>query len=124
MLGLMAVAVVVGIGAFVALLAPYCAYGRIVQSLMSPLWLWADNQLAAWAERSGSYAFYSVDVWLKSLGMARRPDVLQHDLSRRNHPRLPLEIFAVQTGDRHLEMQWLRTLRAQLQRRLHRQSQS
>lgn len=68
MLGLMAVAVVVGIGALVALLAPYSAYGRIVQSLMSPLWLWADNQLAAWAEKSGSYAFYSVDVWLKSVG--------------------------------------------------------
>ena len=48
---------------------------------MSPLWLWADNQLAAWAERSGSYAFYSVDVWLKSLGTLTVAAVTEHDFS-------------------------------------------
>ncbi|MDE5690305.1 MAG: 4Fe-4S binding protein, partial [Duncaniella sp.] len=68
MLALMAVALIAGIGSVVALLAPYSAYGRIVQSLLSPLWMWGDNLLASWAERSGSYAFYSVDIWLKSVG--------------------------------------------------------
>lgn len=38
MLALMAIAVVLGIGSFVALLAPYSAYGRIVQSLLAPVW--------------------------------------------------------------------------------------
>lgn len=65
MLALMAVAIVAGISAFVALLAPYSAYGRIVQSLLAPLWDWGNNLLAIWAERHGSYAFYTVDIWLK-----------------------------------------------------------
>lgn len=66
MLALMVVAVIAGIGSFVALLAPYSAYGRIAQSLVSPFWLWGNNLLASWAEKHDSYAFYSVDVWLAS----------------------------------------------------------
>lgn len=65
MLALMIAAVVAGVGAFVALLAPYSAYGRIVQSLLAPVWQWGNNMLARWAEAHDSYAFYSVDVWLK-----------------------------------------------------------
>ncbi|MDE5989248.1 MAG: 4Fe-4S binding protein [Duncaniella sp.] len=65
---LMALAIAAGIGSLVALLAPYSSYGRIVQSLLSPLWLWGNNLLASWAERADSYAFYSVDIWLKSSG--------------------------------------------------------
>lgn len=65
MLGLMVVAVLAGIGAFVALLAPYSAFGRIAQSLLAPVWLWGNNLLAGWAESHESYAFYTVDVWLK-----------------------------------------------------------
>ena len=65
MLGLMVVAVLAGIGAFVALLAPYSAFGRIAQSLLAPVWLWGNNMLAGWAESHESYAFYTVDVWLK-----------------------------------------------------------
>ena len=65
MLAFMAIAIVCGIGAFVALLAPYSAYGRIAQSFLAPLWEWGNNLLAKWAESRGSYAFYSVDVWLK-----------------------------------------------------------
>lgn len=65
MLVLMIAAVVAGVGAFVALLAPYSAYGRIVQSLLAPVWQWGNNMLARWAEAHDSYAFYSVDVWLK-----------------------------------------------------------
>lgn len=66
MLALMVVAVVAGISAVVTLLAPYSAYGRIVWSLLSPIWQWGNNLLARWAESRGSYDFYSVDVWLRS----------------------------------------------------------
>lgn len=65
MLLLMGAAIIAGIGAFVALLAPYSAYGRIVQSLLAPLWQWGNNLLARWSEARGDYMFYSVDVWLK-----------------------------------------------------------
>lgn len=65
MLVLMIAAIVAGVGVFVALLAPYSAYGRIVQSLLAPVWQWGNNLLARWAEAHDSYAFYSVDVWLK-----------------------------------------------------------
>ena len=49
------------------LLAPYSAYGRIVSNLFAPLYLWGNNLLAYIAGRMDSYAFYSVDVWMKSL---------------------------------------------------------
>ena len=52
---------------FGTLLAPYSAYGRIVSNLLAPVWQGVNNLLAAAAERLDSYAFYSVDVWVKSL---------------------------------------------------------
>jgi len=61
------VALVVGIQALVALLAPYSAWGRIVQNLFQPIYLWINNLFAAIAERAGSYAFYGREVWLRSL---------------------------------------------------------
>ena len=67
MLALMVVAIVAGIGSLVQLLAPYSAYGRIATMLFQPLWMLGNNALAALAERSDSYAFYSVDVWMRSL---------------------------------------------------------
>ena len=73
LLVLMIVAIIAGIGSFVALLAPYSAYGRIIQGIFSPLWQWGNNLLASWAEAHESYAFYSVDIWLKggiTLGVA------------------------------------------------------
>lgn len=63
--GAMVAALVAGIGAFVALLAPYSAYGRIVQALVAPVWAWLNNVLAGIAEHYESYAFYDVEVWLK-----------------------------------------------------------
>ena len=60
-------ALIAGINAFVALLAPYSAYGRMVQNLLQPLYLWGNNLLASWAEHVGSYAFYTREVWLRSL---------------------------------------------------------
>lgn len=60
-------ALVAGVGSVVALLAPYSAYGRIANNLLQPLWMWGNNLLAYLAERVDSYAFYEVDVWMKSL---------------------------------------------------------
>ena len=67
MLVVMVVAIVAGIGTVVQLLAPYSAYGRIATMLLQPLWMLGNNVLATVAERSDSYAFYSVDVWVRSL---------------------------------------------------------
>lgn len=65
LLVLMIGAIIGGVSAFVVLLAPYSAYGRIVQSMLSPLWQWGNNLLAGWAEGHESYAFSRVDIWLK-----------------------------------------------------------
>jgi len=56
-----------GVQAAVALLAPYSAYGRMVQNLLQPIYLWGNNLLASWAEHAGSYAFYTKEVWMRSL---------------------------------------------------------
>ncbi len=66
-LALFVVAVVAGIGSFVALLAPYSSYGRIVSNLLAPIYGWGNNLLAWLAERAGSYAFYEKEVWIKSI---------------------------------------------------------
>ena len=66
-LALFVLAFVLGVNSLVALLAPYSSYGRMVTHVLQPLYLWANNGLALLAERADSYAFYSVDVWLKSL---------------------------------------------------------
>ena len=64
---LFVVALIAGVGSFVALLAPYSAYGRMVQNLFAPLYGWANNVLAYAAERAESYAFYETEVWMRSL---------------------------------------------------------
>ncbi len=61
------IALIAGVNALVALLAPYSAWGRIVQNLLAPVWQWGNNLLASIAEKHESYAFYSKEVWLKSL---------------------------------------------------------
>lgn len=60
-------ALVAGVGSLAALLAPYSSYGRIAGNLFQPFWQWGNNLLAYFAERADSYAFYQVDVWIKSL---------------------------------------------------------
>ncbi len=67
MLAIMVVAIVAGLGSLMALLAPYSSYGRIVNNLLQPLYIWCNNGLAAIAAHYESYAFYGRDVWLKSL---------------------------------------------------------
>ena len=64
---LFVIALIVGVQALVALLAPYSAWGRIVQNLFQPVYLWGNNLFAALAERADSYTFYSKEVWLRSL---------------------------------------------------------
>ena len=61
------IAVVAGIGSLFQLLAPYSAYGRIATMIFQPIWKVGNNLLALIAERADSYAFYTVDVWMKSL---------------------------------------------------------
>lgn len=61
------IAMVSGFNALAILLAPYSAYGRIASNLFAPVWQWGNNLLAYLAERAGSYAFYEVDVWIKSI---------------------------------------------------------
>ncbi len=67
MLGVMLLAIFLGVASIVQLLAPYSSFGRIAQSLLQPVWMWGNNILAGFAERADSYTFYSVDVWMKSL---------------------------------------------------------
>ena len=56
-----------GLMSIAALIAPYSAYGRIAGSFLAPIWQWGNNLLAWFAGRMDSYAFYSTDVWMKSL---------------------------------------------------------
>ena len=61
------VLLVLGITWVAGLILPYSTYGRIISTLVAPLYKLGNNALAAIAEHFDSYAFYSVDVWLKSL---------------------------------------------------------
>ena len=67
LLAVFVVALVAGVGSFVALLAPYSSYGRIAQNLFAPIWQAGNNALAFLAERVGSYAFYSTEILIKSI---------------------------------------------------------
>ena len=64
---LFAAGLLLGAHSTAILIAPYSAYGRIAGNLFAPLYKWANNLLALIAERADSYAFYSTEVWLKSL---------------------------------------------------------
>ena len=61
------IAAVAGIGSLFQLLAPYSAYGRIATMIFQPIWKFGNNVLAEIAARADSYAFYSVDTWMRSL---------------------------------------------------------
>lgn len=65
-LGVFIVAIVAGISAFVSILDPYSAYGRIAANFFAPVYRLGNNLLAWFAERADSYAFYTTDVWVKS----------------------------------------------------------
>ena len=117
-------AMISGLGAWAALIAPYSAYGRIASNLFAPLWQWGNNFLAYLAERADNYAFYETEVWLRSLPnlyhchsylhytdhtcLAEWANLLQHDLPGRNVFGIDLPFFRFQTGYRYVQMQWLR----------------
>lgn len=70
--GVLAIAIlafILGVGSLVALLDPYGAYGRIANNLFLPLYQGVNNMFAYFAERVESYAFYSVDIWIKSVSV-------------------------------------------------------
>lgn len=61
------VAMALGVTSIAALIAPYSAYGRIATELFAPIYRGANNLLAMIAAHFDSYAFYSTDVWVKSV---------------------------------------------------------
>lgn len=65
-LGVFVLLMVFGLNSIAVLVAPYSAYGRIATELFQPVYCGANNLMAFFAERANSYAFYSVDVWVKS----------------------------------------------------------
>lgn len=66
-LTLFVLGIAAGISIIAGVLDPYAAYGRMVNNLLLPFWQWGNNLLAYLSERVDSYAFYEVDVWIKSL---------------------------------------------------------
>ena len=67
-LGVFVLAVIFNVAVFTAAIEPYSIYGRIVSQIFAPIYLSGNNVLAYFAERANSYAFYTVDIWLKSAG--------------------------------------------------------
>ena len=67
LLALFAVAMVAGATSLAALIAPYSAFGRMAANLFAPLYRLGNNLLALLSERLDSYAFYSTEVWIRSL---------------------------------------------------------
>ena len=67
MLVVFVIASVAGIGSLFQLLAPYSAYGRIATMIFQPIWKAGNNLLAMAAEHYDSYAFYTIDTWMRSL---------------------------------------------------------
>ena len=67
MLVIFIAALLAGIGSVFQLLEPYSAFGRIATMVLQPVWILGNNVLASIAERYDSYAFYSVDVWMRSM---------------------------------------------------------
>lgn len=56
-----------GLNSIAIFIAPYSIYGRIASNVFAPVYQLINNVLAYFAERFNSYAFYSVDVYIKSL---------------------------------------------------------
>ena len=67
LLVLFIIGLALGAHSVVLLIAPYSAYGRIAANLSAPVYQLGNNLLAWAAERADSYAFYSVDVWIRSV---------------------------------------------------------
>jgi polyferredoxin len=66
-LTLFIIAIILVISVIISLFDPYGAYGRLAHNFLLPIWQWGNNLLALIAERADSYAFYTTDVWIKSV---------------------------------------------------------
>lgn len=66
-LALFVLAIIAGLTAFASLIAPYSAYGRMVQNLGQPVVIWVNNLLASAAEHYDNYSFYPREVWIRSI---------------------------------------------------------
>ena len=66
-LAVFAVCVIVGFAPVTTLLAPYSAYGRIVNSLFRPLYDLLGNALAAVDAQQNWYVFSEVELWMRSV---------------------------------------------------------
>lgn len=64
---LFVVLLVAGFNGIALLVAPYSAYGRMVNSLLQPLYIMGNNALADMAAQQNSYAFYAVEPHLMVL---------------------------------------------------------
>lgn len=64
---LFAICLIVGFAPVTTLLAPYSAYGRIVNSLFRPLYDLLGNGLAAIESNYDSYLFSEVQLWMRSV---------------------------------------------------------
>jgi len=138
-LGLFVIAMIAGIGSFVALLAPYSSFGRIVWNLLGPVYEWGNNLLAKIAAHYDSYAFYEKEVWIRSIptfviaavnfvaiaipGVAQRPHILQHHLSCGNRAWCAVPLLVVWNPHRQGQMRGMRPLLPTLQVILHRRQE-
>jgi ferredoxin len=66
LLALFIILMVCGMLGVASLIAPYSSFVRMTQTLLQPLYIMANNVLAGIAEEVDSYAFYEVDVWMRS----------------------------------------------------------
>ena len=110
------------------LIAPYSAYGRIAANILAPVYQLGNNFFAWIAERLGSYAFYSTQVWIKSVSSLVTAAVTlalvgflawKHGRSCRNGSRICFKIQSVCARHKYRQMQELRTLREAVQGILH-----
>ena len=66
-LALFVIMLVVGVTPVTTLLAPYSAYGRIVNTLFKPLYEMLNNALAHYEAQHNLYHFSEVEIWMRSV---------------------------------------------------------
>ena len=94
------VLLIAGLSSLAALLAPYSAYGRIVQNLFAPVWQWINNGLAALSEYADLHHRDGDVRGHRNPGMAQRPHLLQQHLSRGHFPEFLQPFLLVQDAHR------------------------
>ena len=116
-------AMISGLGAWAALIAPYSAYGRIASNLFAQLsgllggtggqlCFLRDGSLAT--EPPNLYHCHSYLHYTDHTCLAEWANLLQHDLPGRNVFGIDLPFFRFQAGYRYVQMQWLRFVYPQL----------